>query len=147
MTSEHSKSVVKAFVEAVNRHDWQRLDELVTWDFVRHSNTFGQRQIRSRDDLREFLVTEAAAFPDAHETIHFLIAENDMVATHSRFRGIQSGPLGPFPPTGKSLSADFISIYRVMDGRIVEAWVEWDCLGALIQLGHVAPPSAQLHTT
>ena len=26
-------------------------------------------------------------------------------------------------------------------GRIAEAWVEWDCLSGLIQLGHLAPPS------
>ena len=37
-------------------------------------------------------------------------------------------------------SADFISIYRVADGRIAEAWVEWDCLNGLIQLGHIKPP-------
>jgi hypothetical protein len=32
------------------------------------------------------------------------------------------------------------SIYRVVDSRIVEAWVEWDSLNGLIQLGHIAPP-------
>jgi len=38
------------------------------------------------------------------------------------------------------LSADFISIYRIGDGRIVEAWVEWDALNGLIQLGHIKLP-------
>lgn len=48
--------------------------------------------------------------------------------------------MGPFPATGRVLSADFISIYRLAEGRIVEAWAEWDALAGLIQLGHLQPP-------
>src|SRR5262245_16436392 len=142
MTSEHNKAVIRAFIEAVNQQEWPRLDELVAPDFVRHSSAFGQPQIHSRERFLEFLAGEARTFPDAHETVHFLVAEGDMVAVHSRFRGTQRGPLGPYPADGRSLSADFISIYRVTDGRIAEAWIEWDCLSGLIQLGHLAPPSA-----
>src|SRR6185503_1929342 len=142
MTSEHNEAVVREFVEAVNRRDWSRLEELLAPEFVRHSSTFGQPQIRSREQLRDFLAGEAGTFPDAHESIHFLVAEGDMVAVHSGFRGTQCGPVGPFPASGKTLSADFISIYRVVAGRIAEVWVEWDCLSGLIQLGHLAPPSA-----
>jgi len=68
------------------------------------------------------------------------VAEGDMVAVHSGFRGTQHGPLGTLPVSGRPLSADFISIYRVEDGLIAEAWVEWDSLSGLIQLGHVAAP-------
>src|SRR5262245_24030319 len=141
MTIEHNKAVVRAFVETVNRKEWQRLDELLAPDFVRHSSAFGQPRIQSRDQLREFLTGEADTFPDARETIHFLVAEDNMVAVHSDFRGTQSGPIGPFAATQKTLSADFISIYRITDGRIAEAWVEWDALSSLIQLGHLMPPT------
>jgi ketosteroid isomerase-like protein len=48
--------------------------------------------------------------------------------------------MGGFPPSGKTLSADFISICRIADGRIAEASVEWDALNGLIQLGHLKPP-------
>ena len=140
VTTEANKQVVRAFVDAINRQDWKRFEELVAPNFVRHSSTYGQPGIRSRDQLREFMAAEAGTFPDAHETIHFLVAEGDMVAVHSGFRGTQHGPLGSFPASGKPLSADFISIYRVEDGRIAEAWVEWDSLRGLIQLGHLAAP-------
>ncbi|MBI2950248.1 MAG: ester cyclase [Verrucomicrobia bacterium] len=141
MTTEQHKALVQAFVQAVNQQDWKRLDELVAPDFVRHSSTFGQPPIRSRDQLREFLVGEFGTFPDAQETIHFLVAEGDKVAVHSHFHGTQRGPMGSFPPSDRVLSADFINIYRIADGRIAEAWVEWDCLNGLIQLGHLAAPS------
>ena len=48
--------------------------------------------------------------------------------------------MGALPAKGRVLSADFISIYRIAENRIVEAWVEWDCLNGLIQLGHMEPP-------
>jgi steroid delta-isomerase-like uncharacterized protein len=142
MTPEQNKAIVRAFIEAINQQDWPRFDELVAVDFVRHSSSFGQSEVRSRDRLRDYLAGEFRTFPDAYETINFLVAEGNKVAAHSRFRGTQQGPMGSFPSSGKILSADLISIYRVADGRIAEAWVEWDCLNGLVQLGHLSAPEA-----
>jgi len=140
---EENKLIVSALIDAINRQDWRRFDGLIAPDFVRHSSTFGQAEVRTRDQLREYLVSEFKTFPDALETVDFMVAEGDKVAVHSQCYGTQRGPLGPFSPSGKVLSADFISIYRIAGGRIAEAWVEWDCLNGLIQLGHLAPPGAQ----
>ncbi len=139
MQTEQNKAVVRAFVEAINARDWDRFDNLVAADFVRHSSAAGQPAARSRADLRAFFQAELSAFPDHHESIEDLLAEGDRVAARHRFRGTQHGPLGPYPPTGKVLTADYIAIYRLHDGRIVEAWAEWDNLSGLAQLGHVAP--------
>src|SRR2546427_7660968 len=128
MTTEHNKALVRMFIEAINQQDWRRFEELVAPDSARHSSTFGQSQIRSRDQLRDYLAGEFKTFPDARETINFLVAEGDKVAVHSHCLGTQHGPMGSFPASGRILSADFISIYRVEDSRIAEAWVEWDCL-------------------
>jgi steroid delta-isomerase-like uncharacterized protein len=147
MTIQQNKAVVTAFVEAVNQQDWRRFDELLAPDFRRHSSTFGLAHIRNRGELRSYLAREGSAFPDARETIHFMVAEEDMVAVHSGFRGTQSGPMGSYPASGRVLTADFISIYRVADGRIAEAWVEWDCLNGLVQLGHFKPPSTEAPTS
>jgi len=141
MTTEVNKGLVRELVDAVNHQDWTRFDELLAPDFVRHSSTFGQRQIRTRDQLRAFLTAELRTFPDARECINFLVAEGDKVAVHSHYRGTQHGPMGSLASSGKVLSADFISIYRIAEGRIVEAWAEWDTLNGLIQLGHMKAPA------
>jgi steroid delta-isomerase-like uncharacterized protein len=141
MTTEANKILVREFVDAVNQQDWQHFDELVAPDFNRHSSTFGQSRVRSRESLRAYLIDEFKTFKDARESINFMVAEGDKVAVHSHFHGVQEGPLGSFPPTGKILSADFVTIYRIADGRIVEAWTEWDALSGLIQLGHLQPPT------
>ena len=48
--------------------------------------------------------------------------------------------MGPFPATGKPLSLAFHGILKIEDGKIAEIWVEWDNLGALMQLGHISMP-------
>jgi hypothetical protein len=49
MTTEVNKGLVRDFVDAINGHDWRRFDELLAPDFVRHSSTFGQSQVRTRE--------------------------------------------------------------------------------------------------
>ena len=138
---QDNKEVVREFIDAANRQDWRRFDELVSPKFVRHSSTFGQGQITTRAQLRQYLSAEFETFPDAHEHINFLVGEGDMVVAHSHCHATQKGPMGKLPASGKTLSADFISIYRVANGKIVEAWAEWDALSGLIQLGHMKPPA------
>jgi steroid delta-isomerase-like uncharacterized protein len=138
--AERNKAVVRAFVEAVNARDWDRLDGLVAADFVRHSHAAGQPGARSREDLKAFLRGEFETFPDGCESLEDVLAEGDRVAARHHFRGTQRGPMGPYPPTGRVLAADYLAIYRLEGGRIVEAWAEWDNLSGLVQLGHHSPP-------
>jgi hypothetical protein len=42
--------------------------------------------------------------------------------------------------TPDDMTLSFIGLPKVEDGKIVEMWVEWDNLAALVQLGHSAPP-------
>ncbi|MBN2258511.1 MAG: ester cyclase [Anaerolineaceae bacterium] len=141
--TENNKWIVREFISAINNQDWQKCSEILASDFVRHSGTFGQSEVNNKDRLLEYLQAEYETFPDAQETINFLVAEGNKVVVHSHCHATQKGPMGSFPPSGKVLSADFISIYRIADGRIAEAWVEWDSLAGLIQLGHLEPPTMQ----
>lgn len=134
--SEANKSLIRSFIEAVNAQDWQRLLELLASDFKRHSAAAGEPSVNSARDLVTFLKAEFITFPDAFETLLDIVAEGDKVAARHGFRGTQLGPMGRFPPTGKVLEATYLAIYRVENGRIAEAWAEWDNLAGLKQLGH-----------
>lgn len=134
--AERNKGVVGAFVEAINAQDWNRLNELVASDFIHHSHAAGSQEVRSRDDLKAFLRAKFETFPDAHEVIEDMLAEGDRVGVRHRFRGTQIEPMGPYPPSGRVMAADYLAIYRVAGGQIVETWAEWDNLSGLVQLGH-----------
>jgi predicted ester cyclase len=132
-----AKQTVEAFVHAINSQDWASLDSLVAVDFVRHSIAAGDPHVRSRSDLVMYLRGEFEIFPDAQEIILDIFAEGEKVAVRHGFNGTQRGPMGSYPPTGKTMHAEYIAIYRVRNGLLIEAWVEWDNLAGLRQLGHL----------
>jgi predicted ester cyclase len=129
------KAIVQAFVDAVNNQDWQAIETLVATGFTRHSIAAGEIDVRSRLDLIKFLRAEYITFPDANEQIVDILGEGDKVAVRMRFRGTQAGILGTYPPTGKPVDSEYLAIYRIESGLIVEAWAEWDNLTTLKQLG------------
>lgn len=134
MDIQQSKRVVREFIDAINSRDWRRLDAVVARDFVRHS--CAAPPIHSRDELELYLRSEFEIFPDAVETIEDIVAEGDRVAVRHGFRGTQSGAMGRYPASGRLMRAEYLAIYRLADGVIAEAWVEWDNLNGLMQLGH-----------
>jgi steroid delta-isomerase-like uncharacterized protein len=131
------KQTVQAFVDAINSQDWARLDSLVAANFVRHSIAAGEPPVRSRSDLVMFLRREFEIFPDAKEEILDMFAAGEKVAVRHSFKGTQRGAMGSYLPTGKSMNAEYIAIYLVRNGRLIEAWAEWDNLAGLRQLGHL----------
>lgn len=140
--SKSNKDIVKEFIQATNNRDWDKLDDLVSMDFIRHSSS-DSAIIDSRDKLKQFHQRELVTFPDIKETILLLIQEGDYVAARLNFQGTQSGDMGPFPATGKKLNADFNCIFKLTNGKISESWVEYDNLNGLIQLGHYKLPDAE----
>jgi steroid delta-isomerase-like uncharacterized protein len=77
------------------------------------------------------------AFPDLEVTTHLLLAEGDLVAGHFSARGTHEGLFNGVPATGKKWQARCTAVYRVEDGRISEAWVNWDLLSLIEQLGGI----------
>ena len=135
MRFDDPREVVVAFVDAVNRQDWPAVETLIAPAFARHSDAGGD--VDGSAELIAFLQGEYAVFPDAHEELETVIAEGDLVAARHVFTGTQDGPLGDHPPTGRPMRARYLAMYRVVGGRIVEAWAEWDNLTGQAQLGLV----------
>ncbi len=131
-------SVVRQFVEAINRNDWTALERLLHPAFQRHSLAAGEPGVENATELVRFLKREHEAFPDAHEELLDVFACGAKVAARHLFTGTQRGPLGPYPPSGGQVRSVYIALYEVENGRIRESWAEWDNLSDLRQLGHVS---------
>jgi steroid delta-isomerase-like uncharacterized protein len=138
---EINKGLVKQFEEILNSADWDRLDDLLAEDFLRHSQATTDMRITSRDEMKQLMHIYQAFAPDQKLTIDFLIAEGDMVAGYGTYSGTNTGSWGDMPATGNSFELKNISIFRIENGRIAEQWVEWDNLAMLTQLGVFPPPS------
>lgn len=89
-------------------------------------------------DLRQRAASLRRAFPDLTVTVRRVIEEGEMVGVHVTGRGTHLGVFQGVPPTGRTWSAGCTALYRVVDGQIVDAWVTWDLLAILEQLGGIA---------
>ncbi len=73
--------------------------------------------------------------------LHHLIAEGDLVVAHLTHE-VTFGPnaryhtrLGPVDVSGRSIRWDAMALFRIVDGKIAEEWVNRDELDILAQLG------------
>lgn len=131
---EANKELVRQFAASVDAGDWAAFDTLVAADIRRHSRaTMASPEIRSREQFRQHEQARHTPWPDGHVTYDMMVAEGDLVAVYATLTGTQQGPLGAFPPTGRSVQAKFLALFRVEDGQIAEIWVEWDNLATLTQ--------------
>jgi steroid delta-isomerase-like uncharacterized protein len=131
MTVETNKKLVLAAIDAVNRND---VDEAVAFDatdLLLNGEPFGLAADRQR------CLMMAAAFPDGRWVIDDVVAEGEKVVLRYTFRGTHQGDLMGIPPTGKAISLTGMSIYRIVDGMLVEFWESLDRLGLYQQLGLV----------
>ena len=135
--TETNKALVQEYVDVINRRDFDRLDNIVSADFVRHSFAAGEPAVKCRGDLVQFLRTQERIYPNFEDKILDLIAEEDKVAARHHFKGTQLGEMGPYPITHRDTNLEYLAIYRIEDNLIVEAWVEWDNYTSMKQLGHL----------
>ena len=77
-------------------------------------------------------------FPDASMEINEQIAEGDLVSTRKTLRGTHRGELWGLAPTGNRVEFEFIDIFRVAEGRLIEHWTSMD-LAALRSQMHGQP--------
>ena len=63
------------------------------------------------------------------------MAERERVVTRYRIEGTHLGPIMGIAATGKHGTITGIDIYRITDGKIEEAWSNWDTLRLLQQMG------------
>jgi steroid delta-isomerase-like uncharacterized protein len=140
--AESNKEVVRRFVAAMNRRDFAALDDLVAADVVRHSPSTPGLEVASLEQFKAFLRQDIEAVPDSVQKIELMVAEGDLVAVWANYSGTQSGPMGPFPASGRSVDLEFAGTLRLGEGKIQEIRVVWDNLAMLVELGHLALPAA-----
>jgi predicted ester cyclase len=130
MSVEENKRVVAEFVERCqNQHDLEFADEIFHPEFVNHYRPEGRVIVetdRPASGFQRFFGALLQGFPDATVEIDEQLAERDLVATRKTLRGTHLGELWGLLPTGNRVELEFIDIFRIRDGRLVEHWTSMD---------------------
>jgi len=136
MSVEENKAIFRRIVEeGFNKGNLAIVDELVAADHVNHSDN-----VHGPEEYKQFITVYRTAFPDLHMTVEDQIAEGDKVVNRWTSRGTHKGDLMGIPPTGKQTTVTGMYVARIIGGKIVEEWGNFDALGMMQQLGVVPPP-------
>ncbi len=130
-------------MELINQRNLDSLRTVVADDVVRHSNATPGVIVTNLDEFKAFLETDFAVIPDSVMVIDMIFSAGDKVAVRAYYSGTQTGQMGPYPPSDKTVKLVFIGILRIENGKIAEIWVEWDNVSVLAQLGHLPPPTSR----
>ena len=141
MSAEENKAVVRREMEELFNHtgNLDAVEEIIDPNYVSYEPTSGET--RGIEGAKQFAATYREAFPDLTCTIEDMVAEGDKVVVRFRARGTHQGETEAFgPPTGKRMEITGITIKRLSEGKIVEAWTNFDAMGMMQQLGHIPSP-------
>ena len=90
--------------------------------------------VKGRDEFKQYMRTVQRAFPDFHNQIEELIAEEEKVVARLTYTGTHQGTLFGIEPIGKKVSYAGIAIFRISGRCIADGWVLGDRHGLLEQL-------------
>ncbi len=139
--SSENEEIVRRIEEAWDRGDLGTLDQHFAPDFVAHSAVPGLPPGIEGAKLAHQAAIQA--FPDRRVTMMEIIGSGDLVAVRCRMRGTNQGglPWLGISANGRSLEVEWISIYRLSGGRVVEHRAVMDMFGMVQQLGAAPVPA------
>jgi predicted ester cyclase len=134
-TNDDRRALVHNMVRAMNERNLDRLDEVMSANFVRHCEPTPDLVIKDLDSYKAFLNAFTEGFPDNVQTIEHMAVDGDLIGVFATYEGTHLGQFGPFAPTGKRAKFSFAGMFRVEDDKLAEFWVTWDQMTILGQLG------------
>lgn len=126
---------------AWNAHDKQRLLDLYHPNFDGADLSEGKSAggLQDAGKMLDYILT---AFPDLKMEILEWGADNDQVFFFWQANGHQRGQLMNIPPTGKAVTFQGSTFFRLLDGKIIRSRRIWDVASVLRQIGLLPEPSS-----
>ena len=124
------------FEEVWNKGREEAIDEMFADEGIAHGllDENGE-ELRGPTGFKPFFRKFREAFPNIEVIIEDCICEGDKSAARCRVRGQHTGEGLGIAATNKPVEFTGISIVRVKDGKIVEAWNNFDFASLNQQIG------------
>jgi len=121
------------FEEVWNNQSEAAVDEMFAADGVGHG--LGDGDIVGPEAFKVFHRAFVSAYPDLRVMVEDTVVEGDRIATRCRVTGTHRGHGIGLSPTSREVDFTGMVIVRVTDGKIVEAWNEFDFMKMYQTLG------------
>ena len=137
MSTEENKRISWRLQEDVfGQGKPEMVEELLAPDYVSHAP--GDPELgREPEAIKDIVRAYHSAFPDITFTVEKQVAEGDMVVTRWMARGTHLGEFMGVAPSGRRIEVSGMSMDRILGGRIVENWNNWEALELMRQIGAI----------
>jgi steroid delta-isomerase-like uncharacterized protein len=130
------------FREVWNEGKTETVHELMSPNGVARGNSVGGADIHGPEEFAHFVGNIRAAFSNIDMKVEDAFGTADKVVVRWSAKMTHSGDGLGMPATGKPVLLSGISVARIINGKIVEGWDNWDQLGMLEQIGAYTGPDA-----
>jgi len=137
--SEENKALIRRWFEEVwNKGRAEAIAEMLAADAVVHGlSDDAAKPLRGSAGFLPFHTQFREAFPEIKVIVEDAIAEGDKVVARCSVRGKHTGDSLGFEATQAQVEFTGIAIVRVKDGKLVEAWNNFDFMKMYQQLGAI----------
>jgi len=136
MSEENKQLVQRWFDEVWNNGRADAIDEMFAANGVAHGlSEDPAKPITGPREFRPFHTVFREAFPNMEIVVEDMIAEGDKVAARCAVRAKHEGEFFGKAATDSPVEFTGIAIVRVEDGKIVEAWNNFDFMTLHRQVG------------
>ena len=134
-----AKQVLEQAVDALNAKEEERFVALGAPNIELPAP--GGLNFHGQDGFRQWFRLWTVAFPDCQVRYHNFEGDADQVIGEGTFKGTHTGvlhlPTGDVPPTGKTVTIDYVAVQRVSNGKITYLRHYLDTMELMTQLGLV----------
>lgn len=136
MSDENKRLVRRWFDEVWNKGRADAIDEMFASDGVANGlSDDPEHPITGPSGFKPFHQTFRGAFPDIEVVVEDMIAEGDKVAARCSVRGKHAGDHLGIAASNAPVEFTGMTIVRIRDGQIVEAWNNFDFMRMNKQIG------------
>ncbi len=143
LNEKEAKVLLDRYMETMNNADLDLVDKIISPDFVLRTPFFPQPLVGIKN-YKGLVINTSKTFSNFKATIDEVIVKGDKIWGRFSMEGVNTGPLGNIPATGKKFHITGLAVTRVAKGKIVEDETYWNVLGMYQQLGFtLTPPKIQ----
>ncbi len=134
--AEYETLLHQWFEEVWNNKSEDAIDELFAEDGIANGlNDADGNPLRGPENFKTLHRAFLAAYPDLTITVEDTVSEGDKIAARCTVRATHTGDGLGVAPTNQPVEFTGMTIVKIKDGKIVEAWNEFDFMKMYSQVG------------
>jgi len=121
------KDFADKFVQAENlawqKGDFSALEKLEDINVLYHTPPLPDQV--GREAHKQYILGTRLAVSNLHQDWKYLAGDGNVFAMSYKMSALWTGPIpGMPPPTGKEIGSEFLFVFLLKDGKIVNAWAQ-----------------------